>query len=260
MELDFSQIFPKYVMDVIANCAFGIDSKCWDVPLGQKSKFEQMGTQFQFQFSGKGMLKVLVTMLTPKLADLLGIEPLDAESLRYFVSVIRQMIKQRRQTGERREDFLQLMMDAQQGLLKHDEEINEVMNGGEEGNMSGTIANKVTFEDDDIVGTELLFLLAGFDPTQSVLLFTLYNLALEPEVQEKLYQEVESFFVKHRGKLSYEGIMDMKYLEMVIYGRKCTLLSANCSYHETVFNFILKNCFRDHANISSKYENITDMH
>ncbi len=45
-DLDFSHLFIKYTMDVIAGTAFGFDCKTWEVPAGQKSKFGEMGDRY----------------------------------------------------------------------------------------------------------------------------------------------------------------------------------------------------------------------
>lgn len=41
-------------------------------------------------------------------------------------------------------------------------------------------------------------------------------MARRPEVQEKLRQEVIEFDEKNGGKISYEAVNDMKYLDMVV--------------------------------------------
>lgn len=221
-DLDVSKIFSKYTMDVIASCAFGLESKAWDVPFGQTSTFEDMGRELQFNFKPLQLLKFIVIMCSPKLADLFGFETFDRDAQNYFSTMIKDVIKRRRQTGERVEDFLQLMLDAQKGLLNADEETNLVMNGSPEndevqnGLMGAT--SKVTFDDDDLLANSLLFLLAGFDATHSLLMWCAYALATNPEVQEKLFDEISLKMDTNGGKLTYESILEMTYLDMVING------------------------------------------
>lgn len=49
--------------------------------------------------------------------------------------------------------------------------------------------------------------------------FALYELAMNPDVQEKLRQEIKEIIVKHEGQITYEAMMDMKYLQMIIDGK-----------------------------------------
>ncbi|KAH0616998.1 hypothetical protein JD844_028543 [Phrynosoma platyrhinos] len=51
--------------------------------------------------------------------------------------------------------------------------------------------------DDEIAGQASLFLIAGYETTNSTLSFATYLLATNPNCQEKLLQEVDEFFSKH---------------------------------------------------------------
>lgn len=48
--------------------------------------------------------------------------------------------------------------------------------------------------------------------------FALYELALNPEIQEKMREEINAVLKKHDSKLTYEAMLEMKYLQMVIDG------------------------------------------
>ena len=48
--------------------------------------------------------------------------------------------------------------------------------------------------DDEIAANSITFLLAGYETTANTLAYTTYLLALNPEVQEKLYQEIKEKF------------------------------------------------------------------
>ena len=43
---------------------------------------------------------------------------------------------------------------------------------------------------DEVLAQGLLFFLAGYDTTATSIAFLLYNLALNPEIQKKLYEEI----------------------------------------------------------------------
>lgn len=48
--------------------------------------------------------------------------------------------------------------------------------------------------------------------------FALYELALNPEIQETLREEIQSSLKRHDNKLTYESMLELKYLQMVIDG------------------------------------------
>ena len=48
--------------------------------------------------------------------------------------------------------------------------------------------------------------------------FALYELALNQHVQDKLREEIKTILEKNNNELTYEGMLEMKYLHMVIDG------------------------------------------
>ena len=66
----------------------------------------------------------------------------------------------------------------------------------------------------------LIFLLAGYESSASTLTFALYELALHPEIQQSLRAEIVQVLSKHGGKLTYDGMQDMSYLDRVVSGEE----------------------------------------
>lgn len=48
--------------------------------------------------------------------------------------------------------------------------------------------------------------------------FMAYELAINPDIQKKLRDEVEKTDQECDGKLTYESLMRMKYMDMVVSG------------------------------------------
>jgi len=70
------------------------------------------------------------------------------------------------------------------------------------------------------VAQALSFLLAGFETSGSTLSFALHDLALHPEIQQRLRAEILQVLSKHDGKLTYDAIQDMSYLDRVVSGEE----------------------------------------
>jgi cytochrome P450 family 6 len=68
------------------------------------------------------------------------------------------------------------------------------------------------------VAQALTFLLASYETSGSTLSFALYELAFHPEIQQSLRAEILQVLSKHGGKLTYDGIHDMSYLDRVVSG------------------------------------------
>ena len=77
--------------------------------------------------------------------------------------------------------------------------------------------SKQSFDELVIVATSIVLLVAGYDTTGTTLAWACYELAKNPEIQEKLRQEVEDILDgDSEKKLSYDDIQSMTYLDQVI--------------------------------------------
>ncbi|XP_026331052.1 cytochrome P450 9e2-like, partial [Hyposmocoma kahamanoa] len=72
------------------------------------------------------------------------------------------------------------------------------------------------WSDDDLCAQAILFFLAGFETVSSAVSFLLYELAVNPDVQDKLYQEIRENKEKNNGKFDYNSIQNMVYMDMVV--------------------------------------------
>ena len=66
----------------------------------------------------------------------------------------------------------------------------------------------------------LIFLAAGYETSASTLSFALYELALHPEIQQSVRAEILQVLSEHGGKLTYDGIQGMSYLDRVVSGEE----------------------------------------
>lgn len=48
--------------------------------------------------------------------------------------------------------------------------------------------------------------------------YALYELALNQTVQDRLRREINDVIERHNGKITYDGLMEMTYLDQVVYG------------------------------------------
>ncbi|KAJ8718391.1 hypothetical protein PYW08_002628 [Mythimna loreyi] len=69
--------------------------------------------------------------------------------------------------------------------------------------------------DEILIAQVFEFYFAGYSNSSLLGTYAMYNLAKNPDVQEKLIQEIDDVLRKHDGKLTYEALKEMKYLQMV---------------------------------------------
>ncbi|XP_073531745.1 cytochrome P450 3A9-like isoform X2 [Phyllobates terribilis] len=73
----------------------------------------------------------------------------------------------------------------------------------------------VALTDSEILAQSVIFILAGFETTSMTLTYLFYNLATHPDVQKKLQEEVNSY-LPDKASSTYDILMQMEYLDMVI--------------------------------------------
>lgn len=75
---------------------------------------------------------------------------------------------------------------------------------------------EVAFSDTLLVANMFVFFAGGFETTASCLACCIYELALNPEIQNKLRNEIQK--IRDKEELNYDNINDLPFLEMVICG------------------------------------------
>ena len=67
----------------------------------------------------------------------------------------------------------------------------------------------------EVVSQMILFIIAGYDTSSNVLGLTCYHLAIYPEIQEKVFEEIKDV-CSSLDTCTYEEINKMPYLEACI--------------------------------------------
>lgn len=87
----------------------------------------------------------------------------------------------------------------------------------DDGNLTET-SKKGLLTDDEILAQCFIIFNGGFDTSAATLGFVMYELARQPDIQEKVRQEIFDVTAKHQGKVTYDGLKELEYMERVIYG------------------------------------------
>jgi cytochrome P450 family 6 len=73
-----------------------------------------------------------------------------------------------------------------------------------------------------------VFYIGGFETSSTTMTFCLYDLSLHEDIQDRLREEIDNVLKKHDGKLTYEAILEMEYLDKVVQVRRN--LGCMCKY------------------------------
>ncbi|GFS55307.1 cytochrome P450 3A21 [Trichonephila inaurata madagascariensis] len=213
------EIYGAFTMDVIASSAFSTKLDSHNDP---QNKFVQVAkkgfsTNFSFRFA--------LYQVIPGVMRALGIPMIVLSQISFSQGCQDfRSWKKGKEQKQTRNDFLQLLMDTAQEVAQEQkwdnagiqDDITSNYGQDESTHQTGkSIANrKLSLE--ELVGQCVIFFLAGYDTTASTLSFASYLLALNPGIQDKLYNELREVLQKHKGELTYEALQDMKYLDNVI--------------------------------------------
>lgn len=238
ISLNMNDVYSKYTNDVIANCALGIECNS----LSSENEFYNMGKYFTTNSLWK-LVRILLSAFFPALFEWLRIPVVPKFIPDYFHKIIKDAIQLRDEQNLVRPDMIHLLMEARKGNLKADADSNKEDVTVEESKLS---KDNINITDELITAQALVFFIAGFTTSSSILSFMSYELAVNPQIQEKLQLEIDQISDKYReGKVPYEIILNLKYLDQVV----CESLRKYPPGY--VLN---RRCVKDYP-VPAKYEN-----
>lgn len=82
------------------------------------------------------------------------------------------------------------------------------------------LEERLYLNDEEILAESFLFFVAGYETSSTTAAFALFELSRHPEYQDKLREEILVVLQKYNGKLTYEGLSEMTYLDQVIKGKR----------------------------------------
>lgn len=195
-EFEMKELFSAFTVDIIGTSVFGLEIDSYKNP---ENDFKIIANKTMNPNTLFVMFKLILISIIPKVMKKFDVSVLDRRTKNFFRQTIMGTMKYREEKNIFRPDMINLLMEAKKEKLKDD--------GGEHFNWS----------DDEIVAQCLLFFLAGFDTTSSTLAFAAYELAVNPDIQERLRSEFKEMDEKLNGKaITYDDIKSLKYLDCFI--------------------------------------------
>nr|WCC58090.1 cytochrome P450 [Pharsalia antennata] len=189
-DIDIREFLSCFTTDVIGSCAFGIECNSFK---GTEAEFRHMGREI-FAVRGIRILSLILISKMPKLALKLGLKGTNDNVSKFFYDAVQKTVKYREDNNFTRPDFLQLLIDIKNQTKDSDN----------------------PFTMDQLVSQVFLFFVAGFDTSSSTMNFTLYELCRNQDVQDRAREEINEVLERHGGRLTYESIGELKYLQQVI--------------------------------------------
>ncbi|XP_017084417.2 probable cytochrome P450 6d5 [Drosophila eugracilis] len=203
-EIDIKSLMSTYAIDIIATSIFGLDVDSFADPNNEFLAISKKINRLNFQDIVRGAALFLYPGLE-KFFVRIGWKQEANEMMR---ELAHRTVDLREKNNIVRKDLLQLLLQLRnQGQVNTDDNV---------WTAESTKNGVKSMSKDLIAGQLFLFYAAGFETTASTASFTLYELTQNPEVMEKAKEDVHNAIEKNGGKLNYDAIADMKYLEACI--------------------------------------------
>ncbi|XP_075213867.1 uncharacterized protein LOC142320078 [Lycorma delicatula] len=228
-DIEARGLMGKFIIKIIARVAFGLNIDTFNEKEATQNKFIKATTNF-FKPSLSLSLKFLISTSLPKFRKVFRFKLVDDEINNFFKNLTKDIINHREESGTRRNDFLQLMVDEkkrEQGLLinenntiscneyeKEDIELLDQLKNIPTSCSSLSGSYKI-FTEEFITSQTFLFISGGSETTAGSLSFVLYELAVNQDVQKRIKEEVADILSSH--EFNYQAIKKMAYLEQTIY-------------------------------------------
>uniref|UniRef100_A0A182TG63 Uncharacterized protein n=1 Tax=Anopheles melas TaxID=34690 RepID=A0A182TG63_9DIPT len=221
-QLEMKDVMTRFANDVIGTAAFGIKVDSFRDPT---NVFISMARSVTNQESLVKALKMIGYTFVPKLMMRLNIDFLTPEEDQFFRSTILETMRTRQEKGIFRPDMIELLMQAKKGSLKH-QQTEELRTDSETGEGFATVeeshvgrrAHDRVWTDTELIAQAFIFFFAGFETISWTISFALYELAVNEDIQARLYEEVRDAEQSlEEGKtLTYEQLQSLPYLDMVV--------------------------------------------
>lgn len=194
--VDIKEILGCFTTDIIGCCAFGLDCNSFKE---EDALFRKYGKKVM-PSTRRQLIKAVFSFIFPSLATKIRLKLIDQDVSEFFIKMVKDTVDYRERTSFQRNDFMQLLID-----LKNNEEMKNKYDG-----------KSLTIE--ELTAQAFVFFVAGFETSSTTMAFCLYELAANPEIQEKLREEIRQVLRKHEDEITYDAVQEMKYMNQVLEG------------------------------------------
>lgn len=191
-QIDMREILFRFTTDVIGTCAYGIECNSLKNP---DAEFRYYGRKI---FGKPRHSDLFLAFLNgfKNTSRKLRVKSIPDEVSNFFMKVVLDTVEHRERNNVNRNDFMDLLI--------------KLKNGSDDKEKAVT--------PNEIAAQAYVFFLAGFDTSTSMMAFCLYELALNPEIQDKARRAIQEAYDRHDGPLTHDMTMDMPYIDQVLEG------------------------------------------
>lgn len=211
-------LLARFTTDAISTCALGIESNSMKNPNAEIRHY--MRSVFDFTVR-KGLVSLLM-FFSPRLLSFSRLRFIDVDTDKFFRNTVCNTMNYRKENGVVRKDLLDSLMELKRKTMEEEGTDKE---------------DAFKLDNEMLIAQALQIIVAGFETSSSTTTYAMYHLAFHPEIQSRLREEIMENLDKHNQEVTYDGINEMSYLEMVV--------SETLRMHP-VLGFLDRECVQDY--------------
>nr|CAD7602486.1 unnamed protein product [Timema genevievae] len=210
-DLKINVLAYDFTTDVLCSFAFGQRINGMKNP---NSELRLMGRSIVKELNGGSFVVKIIASFFPIINRALNCK---CQPIRYIEKVVTERIKHREKNGWFRNDFVQFLIQSRKrGRIVNDELLED---------SCPQMATKGYFGIDKMY-EQLVFhclemFLAGYDTMSTTIGFCLHELAINPDIQQTLIEEINEVLKEFGGEITHGAVQKMEYLDKVLSVLKC---------------------------------------
>ncbi|XP_013184491.1 cytochrome P450 6B7 [Amyelois transitella] len=201
-DCDIREMMARFTTEFIGACGFGVEM---DTINNEKSLFREFG-KLIFSRTAFDITRFAVWEAVPLVRGFLPVINPKIEEI--ATEIVKNVREQRNGKPSGRNDFIDLLLELESKGKFTAESIEKTNPDGSPVivDMEMTMAC--------MAAQVFIFFAAGFETSSSATSFTLHELAFNPEIQERIQEEIDEVLSEYNNKLCYEAVAKLSLLDM----------------------------------------------
>ncbi|XP_048510596.1 cytochrome P450 9e2-like [Athalia rosae] len=187
--IEMKDAFTRFTADAIATASFGHRVECME---NRNNAFHAWGKEATDLGTVSVLSKIIMFRAFPRLTRWLGLSLISEKSAQFFKDLVKENLANREKHNLTRPDVIHLLTQA----------------GKKDDGLEITV--------DDVIAQSFNTFFAGFDTSSTLMCYSAYELAVNPDVQDRLRREVDHFLNEGAGVITYDSLSEMKYMDAVV--------------------------------------------
>ncbi|XP_051167082.1 cytochrome P450 6k1-like isoform X2 [Leptopilina boulardi] len=194
--VNVKELCAKFTIDVVGLTVLGLKLNCLR---NSNAEFQKIVKRKMTGVSNlRRAIEVTSICLMPEITNFFDFRFFENDGIEFFKKPFQESLSERKKLKIKRHDLMDLLIQLR------------------ENNKNDSLEYDLKLEENDLLSQAMIFFLAGYDSSALTMSSTLYELARKPDIQNKLRGEINESLLKNNGKITYNMITDLPYLEMVI--------------------------------------------